>query len=478
MIKKRIQPLWLAIVFALSVVVPVRQANAVVPLMAYGLAVQAFGAGGSMLSSNLLAAAGSSLIGGTIVALAITPSSLSDGTSPVPVRIPLTTDQAKTDAAMPPPVAPAGVPITPGVTPVDVTASTSVMRCYAVGSPNNIAGPNVSCGVTETWSACAAWTVSAVGGVCVPVSNTSEALSAVTGNFTGTTPGKTLYRTADYCAAGYSLSGGTCVLTNPVAAVQDNKVDYKRDSTGVVTASDADASKASGYSYVPGTGQITVYGQDTNNAVRVITVGKDSSGNTTISTYAQTSAAGGTSIVNSQVYTLSGSTGQVLSVTGANSTGSISLAGSAPAITTGTTAGVVDVAGSGAGTGSQSLVLPTDYARAGEAANAASSINTKLDVLHRDLTEKGADVSVPVSPEASAFSNAFFNGTFGNLLAWRLPSHTSECPTVTFDYMMFTSRQRHVMDAQCTIAEQIRPVFSVVMVVVWTIVALFVLLGA
>lgn len=47
-----------------------------------------------------------------------------------------------------------------------------------------------------------------------------------------------------------------------------------------------------------------------------------------------------------------------------------------------------------------------------------------------------------------------------------------------FDYTLFGSHQHLVMDAHCTITEQIRPSLSVVMVVFWTITALFVLLGA
>lgn len=456
------QALWLAVVFALSVVVPVRQAQAVVPLV--GIAVAALGPGGTLVTADLLTAGVSSLIGGAIVALAITPS-----TADAPVRVPLVSDKPTIDAAMPPPAASA------------TTAGTQQSAGAACGAVLALLGttstPN-GCSVTTTYSSNGV--SSYAGGYynCGYNRTTSTTTPGCesTYNRTYTNDGTYSYYQASpnmVCPAGYTQSGATCNLSDPRATASDGKADLNRTASGFQTNSTEKDS-------------VPAYANVTNN--KVYASGKDSSGRPVMIEYAV--SADGTktyvthytqmedstqSTVKTQTLTIDAATGAVTSAGASTAVGSVSPATSAGSVPTVTTGAAVT---SGAGTSQQSLTLPTDYARTGEAASAASSINTKLDTLHKDLTEKGADVADPVLPEAAAFSSAFFNGTFGDLLAWRLPSHTSECSTITLDYMMFSSHQVHVMDAQCTIAEQVRPVLSVVMIVVWTVVALFVLLGA
>lgn len=279
------------------------------------------------------------------------------------------------------------------------------------------------------------------------------------------------------CPTGYSGSGGSCVVSAPRAVAPDSKYDVPAPSGSggfVPPSASQEADAIPAYAAFSG-GKVYAQGKNSSGQPVMIEYAKNADGSKTyITHYTQTETDGQTQ-VKTQAITVDAATGAVASAGVGTAVGSIAPATGAGAVPTVSTGAVVT---SGTGSGSQSLVLPTDYARTGEAGAAANTINTKLETLHRDLTEKGADIADPVAPEASAFSNAFFNGTFGNLLAWRLPSHTSECPTVTFDYMMFTSHQVHHMEAQCTIAEQIRPVLSVVMVVVWTVVALFVLLEA
>lgn len=453
--KKRIRAFWLAVVFALSVVVPVRQANSAFPLIALG--VMAYNAAGAVVTTDILAAGVSALIGGTIVALAITPS-----TADAPMRVPLVSDQPTIDAVMPPPAAPATAA---KVTKFDWYNNFYYSDCVAAIASNfpRSAG--------ATWQeACSAIGGTASGGGCTKsVAPVSQCNMAETATF--------LAWAVEDCPTGYTQSGSTCVLVNARVAVPDQKYDVPVPAGGgagyQAPSSGQEGDSMPKYASFSG-GKVYASGKDSSGRPVQIEYAVSPDGTKTyITHYTQTEDAAQTT-VKTQSITVDRATGQVTGATAATAAGSITAPTSANAVGTVTTGAAIT---SGAASSSP-IVFPTDYARAGEAGAAATTINTKLDTLHRDLTEKGADIADPVAPEASAFSNAFFNGTFGNLLAWRLPAHTSECPTVTFDYMMFSSHQVHHMDAQCTIAEQIRPVLSVVMVVVWTVVALFVLLEA
>ena len=130
--------------------------------------------------------------------------------------------------------------------------------------------------------------------------------------------------------------------------------------------------------------------------------------------------------------------------------------------------------GTGTGTGTGSGTWPDDYARQAT----LQSVDAGLGVLHTDLTKTFPVPADPTLPESGSFGAVFFKDTFKALTDWRLPAHSSQCPTVTFDYDLFTAHHHYVLDAHCTIAEQIRAALSVAMVVVWTVVALFVVLSA
>lgn len=446
--KKRFRALGLAVLFALSAVFPVRQANAIVPLI--GLTVAAIGPGGTLLSADLLVSGVTALLGGSIVALAITPS-----TADAPMRVPLASDQATIDAVMPPPAV------------ASTSQQTSQRKWYGLGGTYsyNSAGESCSVGYAAQGDT-----------TCQCDENSGYCQVFYMGNYS--TGYVVLSQMTVTCPAGYTASGDSCLLTSAPRAVQpDQKYDVPVPVSGagyVAPSASQEADAMPAYAAFSG-GKVYAQGKNSSGQPVMIEYAKNADGSKTYITHYTQTETGSQTQVTTQSITVDSATGAVASAGVGTAVGSIAPATGAGAVPTVSTGAAVT---SGTGSGSQSLVLPTDYARTGEAGAAATTINTKLDTLHRDLTEKGADIADPVAPEASAFSNAFFNGTFGNLLAWRLPAHTSECPTVTFDYMMFTSHQVHHMDAQCTIAEQIRPVLSVVMVVVWTVVALFVLLEA
>lgn len=120
------------------------------------------------------------------------------------------------------------------------------------------------------------------------------------------------------------------------------------------------------------------------------------------------------------------------------------------------------------------IEFPSDYARQGEAQSAADSINNALGPKLDKITQTGADPADPVQPLGSEFDQSFFNGTFANLLGWQLPAHSSQCPTSAFTF----NSTSYTVDSHCQLVTNHFSALSAVMSVVWTILALFILLGA
>lgn len=130
---------------------------------------------------------------------------------------------------------------------------------------------------------------------------------------------------------------------------------------------------------------------------------------------------------------------------------------------------------SGTGTGGNSSVeFPSDYARAGEAQSAANSINDALGPKLDKLAEMGADPTDPTLPQGSEFDQAFFQNTFTALTSWQLPAHSSQCPTASFNF----NSTNYAIDSHCQLVADHFNALAAVMAVVWTMLALFILLGA
>lgn len=126
------------------------------------------------------------------------------------------------------------------------------------------------------------------------------------------------------------------------------------------------------------------------------------------------------------------------------------------------------------GGGSVNVQFPSDYARAGEAQTAASSITDALGPKIDKITETGADPVDPLQPQGSEFDQAFFQGTFNSLLGWQLPAHSSQCPTSSFSFRSTS----YTIDSHCQLVSNHFSALSAVMSAVWTVLALFILLGA
>lgn len=261
-------------------------------------------------------------------------------------------------------------------------------------------------------------------------------------------------------------------MVNPQAAVQDYKQDFTR-SGAVMSPISGDQ-----------VGALSATRLTTNSADdTVMVVGKDSAGNamqgkvvalpgggSRVELKTQKVDAGGQTYVETQTFQTS-SAGDVVSATKTAAQTSLTYDP-----TTKTYTENPNPSGSYSPTPAtqQEIVFPSDYARQGEAASAAQSISNTLGPKIDKITETGADPTDPTQPPGSEFDDAFFQGTFTNLLGWQLPAHTSQCPTSAFTF----NSTSYTIDSHCQLVTNHFSALSAVMSVVWTVLALFILLGA
>jgi len=140
----------------------------------------------------------------------------------------------------------------------------------------------------------------------------------------------------------------------------------------------------------------------------------------------------------------------------------------------GAAAGVGASTSPGTGTGSVSVQFPSDYARVGEAGSAADSINENMNKL---FDVKDFHVDDPELPD-NDFGDSFFKDVFSPLKTWSLPSHYSQCPIMDINLNWWGKNLNLVMDSHCEIAEQNRSVIGAISIVSWLLLALFIVLGA
>jgi hypothetical protein len=131
----------------------------------------------------------------------------------------------------------------------------------------------------------------------------------------------------------------------------------------------------------------------------------------------------------------------------------------------GTSPGVNPGAEPGGEPNTNPIEWPDDYARRGEAEDAADKI---VDAVMGD----GEDI--PLDVTVTDFDSSFFNGTFDNLSAWRVPNHSSQCPVGSFDVFDKT----FLIDSHCALVQDYFSELSAAMIVVFSVLALFIVLRA
>jgi len=119
------------------------------------------------------------------------------------------------------------------------------------------------------------------------------------------------------------------------------------------------------------------------------------------------------------------------------------------------------------------IEFPSDYARQGEAASAAQSISSTLGPKLDKLVETSPAPADPTVPDPSGYTD--FGTTFQSLLGWQLPGHTSQCPTASFTAPWNTA---YTIDSHCQLVTNHWSALQAAMMVVWSMIALFIVLRA
>jgi len=452
------------LVFFFSVF-PAKRSEAVVPL-AIGLGMQIYGAAAAVTFSEALTATGVALVGGTAMALLFSIS----GDSSKNVRVPLTAVQAQTDSAMPFPSAPSTAEFGGGTAPVEGTTDPAASGYVPVGGSKTYKTPFDACvgqllsmgmppiGQTGGRYFCTDCETSGTGGLC-------SVYDTATGNYP--TDVESISKNNPGCPPGYTASTSgtnTCALTNPRLVTNDFLADFQRNGQQY-TFADMNAAP----SYVSSASdRVSVSGVDSQGRNTRVDIFPTSDGGSIVDMYRQGSAGN----ITRDRATVSPS-GVVTGVQTQTVPGSISAPNDAtsPAVVTGITTGVGagTGTGTGTGTGSDSIVFPSDYARTGEAAQAADVVKTSVDGVKDKLTDS-VSVADPVVPEWVDPWGVTFNALRG----WSLPSHSSSCPVGSFSW----ENRTYAFDTHCQLVADHWGVLQVAMTVVWVVLALFIVLGA
>lgn len=462
---KRILTLSLAFnVFWMAAISP-SYAFAPVPMLAaYGVTV----AGSTV---NVGASAASTLVGVTIAALAL---GVSDNADAPTTHIPMTSTNSA--AVMPAdPVAPAIMPKNPNSTTLynagngiylpTYKGACSAMFSYQLSIQTPPSG--YSYGLESGDSTCYLTTIYETTGAVTSKTPMNPGVAGV------------------YCNQGYSESAGQCNLVSAKAAVPDKKISVGRTGNIFAPTVDADSSPmpfTTSTSNGTWRDQVAATGRDSQGNLQRIHVKANVDGGSTMTISTQKADATGSTYLETKVMNVAPD-GTVINASQTTEAKKLTVeqaTGIATPIASPTSSYVPQASfpSDYARTGEvANIKFPTDYARSGEAANAATPIVNKLDTLHNDLTAQSEASLDPTLPPVTQFEDGFFKDTFTDLKGWRLPSHNGTCPTFAFD-LSAASLGNHVMDTHCMLGDQIRSQLSDIMVVVWTLLAMFIVLGA
>lgn len=267
------------------------------------------------------------------------------------------------------------------------------------------------------------------------------------------------------CPPGYTASGGNCLLSSARAAAPDKKCDISRSGTTYSYYSDdPDCSLAGAVHGTVGNGGTTLELAGTDefgNPVRNV-VTAQTNGATQIQQQVQLTDGAGNSVITTKTLSLD-SGGNVVGQSQSSALGSLTQADGQTATVTAAPAGSTQSA-------TPQINIPTDYNR--EATQ--QQIEADLDKLHTDLTTQttAADDPVPaVRPDIFAALNV---DGFASLTSWHLPAHASTCPTMDF----YAFGNPVSVNAHCSLMTTNLPSMSSAFVLIYFLVALFIVLGA
>lgn len=276
------------------------------------------------------------------------------------------------------------------------------------------------------------------------------------------------------CPVGYTLNGSSCDLSNARAVVNDLQQDWQRAGAiyspitgdqignlqGVqgVTISGSDS-----LAFIAATDPATCPDCSTSSVI----FNALANGGTVLTSRTQRRDSSGATYVQEQKLNIAPD-GTISSSSTANLPGSLDASQTA-------TNGGATLVGAPAGSipanpaASNSVSFPSDYSRAGEAAAAAAPITNALT-----NTSTVVDPAIPIAADMPVFGS-----TFDNLLGWQLPVHSSACPQPSMDLSgVLGAGNVFTMTAHCTLFQDHAGALNVAMTVVWSLLALFMVLAA
>lgn len=300
-----------------------------------------------------------------------------------------------------------------------------------------------------------------------PVKTASSACFAV--------PNASVTTGATVCPDGYTASGPSCALQNARVVTIDKACDLERAGSALAMISDPDCA-ASGDALPVICDGVNFWcgGRGVNNGQPVqYKITPQTAGGSTVQVQQQQVVNGQTQIKTTNIEVSSG--GIVESVSGQVQAGTLSAPSGATATVT-PLAPTIDTATNPQAPSGQAITFPSDYARTGEAASASTGIQTKLDTLHNDLTTT-TNTTDPTEPTVADMPG--WGNTFTNLVSWQLPAHSSTCPTPSLDLSnVLGAGKVFVMNSHCTLINDHFNALQAAMTVVWSVLALFIVLRA
>jgi len=364
------------------------------------------------------------------------------------IRVPLTEA-----SPVPSPLAPASADSVPAYTYTATRGSAFGSGPTPVDAVNNLISkyPSLYCFVSASETS---FTVGQKSASCDPAYNLTQPMTKV--------------QTGIICPAGYSDSGGVCVLYDARAVSPDKACDLQRSGSALSMISDPDcAGSGTAIAEICNSPGISCTGTElqftSTNAQgqpRQVVVTPSIDGGSVISTHQQRVSSGSTVVDSTQVQV--SPSGVVQTISGGTTIGNVQLDGSPPQV--------------GQAVLPTDFTFPSDYARTGEAQDAINSISPNVRQISDSLT-LSQTVPDPADPTSTPLPN--FGNTFDGLTGWNLPAHSSSCPTPSVDLSSVLGvGSVYTMTAHCDLINDHFGIFQSSALVVWSIMALFIVLRA
>lgn len=124
--------------------------------------------------------------------------------------------------------------------------------------------------------------------------------------------------------------------------------------------------------------------------------------------------------------------------------------------------------------------FPDDYARDQSLADISTQlgdIGMGIGDINGNMARLMEETPAPEDPTAKTsqeIKDAFFNGTFTDLLGWRLPPHSIVCPVWSVDLF----GNSYSIDQHCGLIASVHDEASSIFLAMWTLLALFIVLSA